>query len=457
MGARAALAILVVASVASVAPAGVTMQPASATISVNPSKTYQTFSGWETVFLSSIHDYTRVLPAYDAVLDEAVNDLGITRALIGISSGTEHPPGNGEKFLAGLIDEDDYFEHYAYNIINDNSNAKVANLDGFDFALIDWRMEHLVVPMKRRVEARGDQFYLYLSYVDFGKSKFEHWDHPEEYAEFMLVLFDRLKTKYGVVPSGINIINEPDHNTEWNADLIGDAVAKTGPRLAAAGYHPDFIVASAVDRAHAVPLFEAARAVRGAKQYITDLSYHCYADSTPRNDSLPWIGEAAVRYGVRTMMNECWTPANTYEWLHRDLKEARTSAWQQGALAGPNGYYRIDRPTMRPIMNDKTKIMRQYYRYIRPGARRIEAASSDGAFDPLAFISASGAYVVVVKAASGGSFTIDQLPAGTYDVSYSTESEYDHHAPNVTLTAGQTLTATIPRNGVATVSAIPAK
>jgi Glycosyl hydrolase family 30 beta sandwich domain len=424
-------------------------QTASSTIKVDPSITYQTFDAWESVFLSSVQDYTRVLPAYETVLDEAVNDLGITRMLIGISSGIEHPPGNGEQYVNGTMPEGIYFSKYAYDIVNDNSNPNVANLDGFDFATLDWRMEHLVLPMERRVEARGEKFYAYLSYVDFGKSKFEHWAHPEEYAEFMLVLFDHLKTKYGFVPNGINVVNEPDNNTEWTADAIGRVVAKTGPRLAAAGYHPDFMAPAVMNRAHAVPFFEDAIRVKGAKQYITGLTYHCYADTG--RDSLARIAEAGVRYGVKTVMNECWGTGNTHQFLHRDLKVARASVWQQGALSGPNGYYNIDRATMQPRMNPKTRIMRQYYKYIRPGAKRIEATTSDSAFDPLAFINADGSYVAVIKADSAGSFSIENLPAGTYGISYTTAQRYDVHLPDVVIRAGQEVSASIPQPGVLTV------
>ena len=37
-------------------------------------------------------------------------------------------------------------------------------------------------------------------------------------------------------------------------------------------------------------------------------------------------------------------------------------------------------------------------------------------FDPLAFINANGTYVVVVKADTPGSFSIENLPPGTYGI-----------------------------------------
>ena len=426
-------------------------QTAASTVVLNPSVTYQTFSGWETAVLSTLNDYKRVLPAFDALLDEMVNDLGVTRLQIAISSGTEHPPGPGEQFVSGELPEQAWLRQFAYNPINDNRNSKVADPKGFDFAVLDWQMENVVLPFKRRVDAHGDMLYSYLSYADKGEAKYKQLENPAEYAELMVVIFDHLKTKYGFVPDGINVLNEPD-STQWTGDDMGRATAKTGAVLAAAGYHPDFMVASVVDRGKAVSFFEDVIAVRGAKQYVKELSYHCYRDSG--ENSLKRIGEASVKYGVRTVMNECWSEGNTYKTLHDDLKVGRNSVWQQGVFNGANTYYHVERTAdggMRPVFNEKTKIMRQYYKYVRPGAQRIEATGTDSTFDPLAFINVDGGYVTVIKAEAGGPCVVEGLPPGTYSISYTTPAEFDVHLPDVTLAAGEGLTASIPQPGVLTV------
>ena len=103
-------------------------------------------------------------------------------------------------------------------------------------------------------------------------------------------------------------------------------------RLAAAGFHPEFMVPSTVDRACAVPFFEDIIRVKEARQYVKRLSYHCYADRGV--DSLKRIGEASIKYGVRTLMNECWGSGNTYTTLHRDLKVGKNSIWSKLKLMG---------------------------------------------------------------------------------------------------------------------------
>jgi hypothetical protein len=103
------------------------------------------------------------------------------------------------------------------------------------------------------------------------------------------------------------------------------------------------------------------------------------------------------------------------------------------------------------IIGSRTKLLRQYFKFVRRGAVRIEASSSDGDFDPLGFINANGKYVVVVKASNGGSFSIGGLPAGAYGIKYTTSSDYDVGLSDAVINSGQNLTANIPDGGVITI------
>lgn len=424
-------------------------RPVSSTVSLDPSKTHQTFTGWEAAILPSVHDYTDDLPAFGSLFTQAAQDLGITRLRVDVPSGMEGRPGFGARYLSRAITEGQLFNQYAYNIVNDNNDPNVANLAAFDFTLLNWQMEHLVVPYKRHLEAAGGKLYFYLTYVDFEPSRFKHHDHPEEYAEFMLVLFDHLKAAAGFAPDGIDVMNEPDQ-TPWTGTKMGRVIVATAARLAAAGYHPEFIAPSTVDRGRAVEFLDAILDVRGAARYVKQLSYHCYADSG--TNSLDAIARRAIKAGIDTAQNECWEARNDYHALHRDLKIGRTSAWQQGTLNG-RGYYSVDRNSGRVTLNPKTKLMRQYYKYIRPGAVRIEATTSEPAMDPLAFINADGRYVAVILAEAPGTVSIDHLPAGVYGITYSTETQFDVHLPDVDIKGGQPLTTSIPAAGVMTVHA----
>jgi hypothetical protein len=151
--------------------------------------------------------------------------------------------------------------------------------------------------------------------------------------------------------------------------------------------------------------------------------------------------------------------------LHSDLKFARVSSWQAYVLCwitsepagADNGgkYYLADdlaNPTNPPIiMGSRAKFLRQYFKFVRRGAQRIEATSNNSTFDPVAFRNTDGKQVVVVKASGGGSFNVLGLPAGNYGIKYTTASQYDVDAAPVTISSGQLVVTNIPAAGVITV------
>jgi hypothetical protein len=104
-------------------------------------------------------------------------------------------------------------------------------------------------------------------------------------------------------------------------------------------------------------------------------------------------------------------------------------------------------------MNSRTEFLRQYFKFIRSGAVRIQATSDNGSFQPLAFINKNGSYVVVVDANQGGDMSIKGLEPGTYGIKYTTGTQYDVNLSDVTVGAGQSLSASIPAAGVITIYA----
>jgi len=190
--------------------------------------------------------------------------------------------------------------------------------------------------------------------------------------------------------------------------------------------------------------------------YITEYSYHRYG----QNDNLlSSLTADAISHGIGTSMLEWWTNSNTHHVLHKDLKIGMNSAYQEAALTG---LYTVHKNPYSVVIADKTKFTRQYYKYVRMGAQRISATTptcSDDqmctVLDPLAFINTDGKYVVIVKADSGGDFSISGLPTGTYGIKYTTNtgSGYDVDLSDENLPAGQILTTNIPAAGAITVYA----
>jgi hypothetical protein len=90
-------------------------------------------------------------------------------------------------------------------------------------------------------------------------------------------------------------------------------------------------------------------------------------------------------------------------------------------------------------------------KFVRPGARQVEASSKRAELDPIAFFNVDGRHVLIVKASAGSTFTVFGLPGGVYGVKYTTSSEFDVNGPEVSTATGGTIRVAIPEAGVVTI------
>ncbi len=423
-----------------------------AVITLNPGVKYQTITGWEAVAQAGQFDCPGFSQYSDKLFDQVVNDLGINRIRLEIQSGAENTPAYWTGHLGQL----------RFATVNDNNDPAEINWAGFQFDAFDQTVEQVVLPLKQRLEARGERLFININYVAFtnklGPRANYHHDNPAEYAEFVLATYLHMQSKYGLVPDSWEILLEPDNVLQWDGRLMGQAVVAAAARLTEHGFTPAFVAPSTTAMSNALPYFEAMIAVPGAGQYVKELTYHRYWGVS--GDNLQAIAAKAGQYRLNTAMLE--HIGSGYEDLHQDLKVGMNSAWQQFALAyctKDDGaqYYPIDTSNpAEPVitMGYQTRFLRQYFKFVRSGAVRIEAGTTNNKFDPVAFINANGKYVVVIKTNRGGAFTVAGLPAGSYGLKYTTSSEYDVNLPDITLESGQNLEGTIPAAGVITVFAM---
>lgn len=431
-------------------------------ITLNSAKTYQTITGWEAVAEAGHEERKAAFEAAKNVLFEMAYEVGVNRLHLSIFSGQENPVDYFTPWITGKEPRLYWVSHWQQPV-NDNNDPFTINWAGFKFSELDYTIEKVVLPLKNVLEANGEQLYVNLCYVSFDPSPFNHYSNPEEYAEFMLAAYEHMSQKYGWVPDAIEVILEPDHPSQpgWSADQLAKALIAAALRLENNGYRPDFIAPSTLSMYNAITYFDQMVASEPrVLNYIKDLSYHRYSGVSLNN--LREIANRSVQYNIGASMLEWWAWGNTYRTLHEDLKVGRNTAWQQGTLAGQaewnpkTSILVIDSSDPNNVitrLHDKTKFTRQYYKFIRAGAVRIEATTSNNNFDPLAFINTNGRYVVVVKAGSSGSFTIQGLPAGTYGIKYTTASQYDVDLPDDIISVNQALTTNIPEEGVLTVYA----
>jgi hypothetical protein len=414
-------------------------------ITLDPSTKMQTMIGWEATAQTGQDDVPAA--SYDAyideLLDDVVNDLGITRLRVELRSGAESTAGGG-----------------TYPIVNDNADPNVIDPKGFDFSVLDKQIDKIVLPMKKRVEANGEKLFFNLNYVSFldkvTVTPSLHAEQPEEYAEFVYATYKHVKDKYDLDIDAWEPILEPDNVQAWTPQRIGAAIAAAATRLKKEGFTPSFIAPSCTDMGHAITYYDTMIQTPGVLPYILELSYHRYGGVSDQN--LMAIQMRSQRDHVGSSMLE--HIGSDYVDLHKDLSLAWNTSWQQFTLAFPGAndgggkYYAIINPTSASPqiqMMDRTKFLRQYFKFVRPGAVRFGASASVGKFEPLAFTNPSGKVVVVVKSNAGGGFAIDGLPDGKYGIKYTTASEYDIDAPDAGAWGGQLLVANIPAAGVITI------
>lgn len=319
----------------------------------------------------------------------------------------------------------------------------------------------MVLPFRDRVAARGERMFLNVTYVAFsrttcGGALLVH-DDPEEYAEFALATLQHLRARHGLEADTWEVILEPDNTDFWRGAEIGRAIVATAARLRAHGFgHVRFIAPSTTNMSRAVRYFDDMIAVPGVQPVLAEFSYHRYGGVS--TGVLREIGERGRRHGVPTAMLEHIGSGDAD--LHDDLAIGANSAWQQFTLAFPgvpdNGaqYYLVDvtDPAV-PVVREgsRTRFLRQYFRWVRPGAQRIGARSSSDAVRPLAFQHPGGAVTVVMRTEAAATVDIDGLPPGRYGVSYATADVARGAGADLLVDGTGSATAAIPAAGVLTI------
>jgi len=433
---------------------------APAQITVDFSNRFQTISGWECVVFSSQDN-----PAFpnfkDELFDRVIHEAGINRLRLEVRSGAENSTDYYSQYLNGEIEYATWRAN-RYATVNDNSDSDVIEPDGFHFSELDRTIETIVLPLRARAAAIGEPLYINLNYVAFTSQITQggayHHANAEEYAEFMLAAFQHMDQRFGFVPDTVEILLEPDNVSQWNGTTVGNAIVATVARLNAAGYAPEIIAPSCTNMGNAISYFDAIANVPGALSALDEICYHRYSGVSDAN--LQALASRAQIHAKRTSMLEWWSTGNSIDILFNDLTVGMNSAWQQGVLGGLGSLdanmalYKINvADPSAPVVqvNNKTRLLRQVYRFVRRGAVRIDATTSNATLQPLAFMNTNGGPVVVIRANAASDFTIQGLPAGTYGINYSTDTEFNINRADQKIAAGGTITNNIPAPGVITI------
>ena len=457
-GALAALAVAAGLAAFSLAPHR-SRAASGAEISVDLAKRHQTLSGWEVPIRGWEQDKAgdRYDDSWrrerDEVARRLIDDVGINRVRLELRSNTENPVDYWTRYVNG---EETYYSWHNrnYEKRNDNDDPDKPDPAGFQWAGIDYRVDTLVLAMRDLLAARGEKLFITLCFVDFNKGSLgtlTYATKPEEYAELIAAAFDHLREKYGLTPDALEIVLEPENSGPWRAERLAPAIRAATKRLAKRGYHPRIVGPSTKLAKNAVPYFNAATHA-GAK--IDTLSFHSY--DNPSDEVRRGIARQAAVSGVSTAMLEHFS-ADVNE-FYRDMTIANVSAWQQWAIAHvmDNGKYLLVADISKPQgarlrLAAKTRPMAQIWRHARIGDTRVAAASADPSLKPLAFVRPDGGVSLSVIADRGGDFTVEGLPAGAYEVEYTTAQALAQTGGKVAVGADGRAPLSIPAAGVITI------
>jgi hypothetical protein len=426
---------------------------ATATITINSSTTFQTMVGWEaTAQGGQDYDATNNIypsypspswPQYKNALLAAMLDVGINRLRLEIRLDDVNATG------------------YSANGNNPAIQPSTASAGQWHFERIDRTMDEIGTPYRNMLAARGEQLYLTICVIDFRSTGYHAEDSPSEYAFFVNKIVDHFSTRQGYLPNAIEACLEPDaaSNLNWNATKLANNIVQANSSLVSHGFTGiRWVAPSVANGTQATTWYVAMKSANSNVTALLDeISYHRY--TSPNNTELATLRDAAAADGNTIAMLE-WIGA-TYTTLHDDLKIGRGTSWQQFTLTFPyqgapdNGeaYFMVNTSNWTVSLGSRTKLLRQYFKFIRRGAVRLSASTSDSNLDPLAFRNTNGSYVTVIKAAAAGSFSLQGLPAGLYGIKYTTDTQYDINLPDVNIASGQSLGSSIPAAGVITVYA----
>ena len=282
-------------------------------ITVDRSDRHQTILGWGADQSPTGEQMSTMLDPYpvklfDQLYDDAVDVFGFNSLRI---LSHHHPPDR------------------LWEPVNDNADPLVADPAGFNFAWLDLVAQRDLLPLKRRVEANGERFHIYLSMGNFGPNGTPAWlqNSPAEWAEYLFTAVKYLKEQHAIDVASVAVINEPQFaaSTYANAAFIAPIVKALGERMTQAGYATRIQFPEAFDPRMAWQLQIAPlRNDNDFWRHVGMITYHKYGVDDPYRAS---ILELAQARGIPVGQTEQDGLLATVQGLYDDLVIGGVSRW----------------------------------------------------------------------------------------------------------------------------------
>lgn len=407
----------------------------AATVTLDPSVTYQTIRGW-----SCNPSYLRgSAQQREQVIAEAVDNLGLTRMR------WQQPNGNRSNMRR-------------WELVNDNGDPDNADMSKLNTADADKFVQGYVLPFKRRVEANGDPFELWLSpsFFDGGSTGSVPaflLHSPGEYAEYATSFIRYLRDKYGIETAHYAICNEAGNNNAFRPAVVAEMTKVLGARMAALGLPTKGQFSDGINARVTWNYIQAAKDDPEVWKYVDVLSYHWYGGNN--QEWMARIRDFATQKGMDTAQSEFMHL--TMDHLYDDLTIGGVSYWSIYGLGGPgpggqNFHFHLNNTSF--SRGKQFWNFRQVMHYVRPGAVRIEAAPDEAAIRALAFVHRGRATVILINNKpphQARPVTIRGLPPGSYGTCHTVGTNPYRELGLKTVAGTGSLTVDVPANGVLTI------
>ena len=236
----------------------VTARAGDVSVTVDPSVKYQTIRGWSTnPYYPGLSQRQR-----DQVVADAVNELGLTRLR------WQQP--NGNRYVMRRWEWE-----------NDNDDPDVTDYSKLNTAPADQHVDRYILPFKKRVEATGAPFELWLSpsFFDGGSTgPVPAWlrHSPGEYAEHALSFILYLKREYGIETAHYAICNEAGNHNAFTPATVAEMTKVLGARMKAQGLPTKGPFSDGINARVTWRYMQAAKDDLEVWPYVDVLSYHWY-------------------------------------------------------------------------------------------------------------------------------------------------------------------------------------
>jgi len=387
----AALAALASCTAQPISPVIQTPDPSvtiDATVTVDPSHTFQTIEGWG-ISMGSFSDPHVMNVPFDAVppldvpladqhqmLDTLYRGIGLKRARLGT-----HPLG--------------------IEAVNDNDDPNVTDLTKFDFSGLK---NDAFMDIGKDLRSRGmTQWWL-------SPNAFETWmttDNALEYVEWAMAIMRRWRDN-GMELSYYSIANEPAGiaGPAGNPQYLAHAVTLLGRAMKAEGFATKIVVPDDVNPVEAEYRASVILADPEARQYVGAIPFHLYGQPLSTIAPLKALSE---QYHIPLWMSEYFTHG-AMDWaqiVHSLLVDYNVTAVDY--LAGILGY--DDGAELISVNHDVNRYLGytvhnnfyyfgNYTKYVRPGAVRIAATTTSSDIQPSAFIHGGRTTIVAINPAA---------------------------------------------------------